>query len=30
VPKRGLEPPFPCGNIVLNDARLPFRHFGLI
>ena len=29
MPKRGLEPPRPCGHMVLNHARLPFRHFGL-
>jgi hypothetical protein len=29
VPKGGVEPPHPCGYMVLNHARLPFRHFGL-
>ena len=28
VPKGGVEPPHPCGYMVLNHARLPFRHFG--
>ncbi len=28
VPKRGLEPPRGCPHMVLNHARLPFRHFG--
>src|SRR5258708_5173690 len=40
VPKKGLEPPHPCGYMDLNHARLPipprwpgydcgsFRHFG--
>ncbi len=28
VPKRGVEPPHPYGYLVLNQARLPFRHFG--
>lgn len=28
MPKRGFEPPHPCGYVVLNHARLPFRHFG--
>lgn len=23
VPKRGIEPPFPCGNTLLKRARLP-------
>gem|GEM_PF-5917186 len=29
VPKRGVEPLHPCGYMVLNHARLPFRHFGM-
>jgi hypothetical protein len=29
VPERGLEPPLPCGNQVLNLARLPIPPFGL-
>ena len=29
VPKGGVEPPRPCGHMVLNHARLPFRHFGI-
>ena len=28
VPERGLEPPLPCGNQVLNLARLPIPPFG--
>lgn len=30
VPKRGLEPPRACAHMVLNHARLPFRHFGTL
>lgn len=30
VPKGGVEPPRPCGHMVLNHARLPFRHFGTV
>jgi hypothetical protein len=30
VPEAGLEPALPCGNWILNPARLPFRHSGLI
>ena len=32
VPKKGLEPPRPCGHMDLNHARLPvppLRHEGL-
>ena len=29
VPKEGVEPSCPCGHVVLNHARLPFRHFGM-
>src|SRR3984893_10616701 len=28
VPERGLEPPLPCENQVLNLARLPIPPFG--
>lgn len=28
VPERGLEPPLPCENQVLNLARLPVPPFG--
>src|ERR1051326_85609 len=28
MPARGFEPPRPCGHMVLNHARLPFRHAG--
>jgi hypothetical protein len=28
VPKRGVEPPRPCGHWHLKPARLPFRHLG--
>jgi integrase len=30
VPEAGLEPALPCGNWILNPARLPFRHSGLV
>src|SRR5262249_55575579 len=30
MPKRGFEPPRPFGHVVLNHARLPFRHFGVV
>jgi hypothetical protein len=30
VPERGLEPPLPCENQVLNLARLPIPPFGHI
>ena len=29
VPKRGLEPPRPCGHMTLNHARLPIPPLGL-
>ena len=28
VPKARVELAHPCGHMVLNYARLPFRHFG--
>ena len=28
VPKGRFELPCPCGHLILNQARLPFRHFG--
>jgi hypothetical protein len=30
VPRGGLEPPLPCENRVLNPARLPFHHLGIL
>ena len=30
VPKEGFEPTHPYGYYVLNVARLPFRHFGIL
>ena len=29
VPKARVELAHPCGHMVLNHARLPFRHFGI-
>ena len=29
LPEGGLEPPPPYGDVILNHARLPFRHPGL-
>ena len=29
VPRKGLEPPLPCGKRILSPPRLPFRHLGL-
>ncbi len=30
VPRRGLEPPRPCGRYHLKVVRLPFRHLGIV
>ncbi len=28
VPRKGFEPPLPCGKRILSPPRLPFRHLG--
>ncbi len=29
VPRKGFEPPLPCGKRILSPPRLPFRHLGI-